>query len=420
METLSVTQLNTYIKANLEGDPTFHNVQVMGEISNFKNHSSGHFYFTLKDNQSRVNAVMFATYARKVKIKLEDGMKVIIKANIGVYLNGGTYQLYAFDIEPIGVGNLYLQFEELKKKLANEGLFAEENKKIIPKFPLNIGVISAKEGAAIQDVITTIQRRWPITKITLIPSLVQGKSATKAVCNALIKADSLNFDTIIVARGGGSIEDLWCFNEEEVARTVFAMKTPIISAIGHETDFTIIDFVSDRRAPTPTGAAEIATPNLEDVITYFEQQKARIIKAQRTNLDNLRTKLSNLATSKTLKRPELLYAEKQLQLNYLQQRLVSIKDKTFIKTSAYLDAKKQELKQKLLGLIQNSKHRHQTCVAKLDMLSPLKVLTRGYSITSINEKPITSVTNVKIEDEISILLKDGKLKAKVTNKEVEE
>ncbi len=417
MNCYSVTQLNSYIKNNLENDPTLHSIQVMGEISNFKNHSSGHFYFTLKDEQSRVNVVMFATYARKVRIKLEDGMKVMLSASIGVYLQGGTYQLYAYDIEPVGIGALYLQYEQLKKKLAAEGLFSADHKQEIPKFPLSIGVISAKEGAAIRDVITTIQRRWPLTKITLIPSLVQGRSATKNVCEALVIADGMGFDTIIVARGGGSIEDLWCFNEEIVARTVYKMQTPVISAVGHETDFTIIDYVSDCRAPTPTGAAELATPNINDVMAYFEQQKQRLILKQNNYLSSWQQKVTNIASRPWFSRPELLYGDRQMQLNYLEHRLFGSKDKLFMHTSTMLNDNKKALEVMMKQIITINQHRYATNMAKLDALSPLKVLERGYSIISKNNCVINDSKQVEIGDNLQLTLKNGKLNTKVISKE---
>ncbi|MFA6936333.1 MAG: exodeoxyribonuclease VII large subunit, partial [Bacilli bacterium] len=258
---ISVSLINRYIKDVLEKDYKLRNLSIIGEISNLKMHQSGHWYFTLKDEFSRISAVMFSSYASKVRIKIQEGMKVIVSANIGLYEQGGTYQLYVTEIIPQGVGSLYVEFEKLKKKLFDEGLFDDSNKVKIPRFCQKIGIVTAPKGAAVKDIITTIKRRWPIAELVLIPSLVQGEGAAFSIVEALDIADKLNFDVIICGRGGGSIEDLWPFNEEIVARKIYSMKTPIVSAVGHEVDYTISDFVADLRAPTPTAAAEIVTPN---------------------------------------------------------------------------------------------------------------------------------------------------------------
>lgn len=417
MDYFSVSALNSYIKNRLESDEELKNIQVLGEISNFKAHSSGHLYFTLKDEQSRISAVMFSSYVKRVSIRIENGLKVVVSGSVSVYKAGGSYQIYVYALEPIGIGNLYLQFEELKKRLAEEGLFAAEHKKDLPPFPKSIGVISAKEGAAIRDVITTIKRRWPLTKITLLPSLVQGKSATSSIVKALEKADSLNFDVLIIARGGGSLEDLWCFNEEEVARTVYALKTPIIAAIGHETDTTIIDFVADKRAATPTAAAELATPNLENVLRLLEQQNLRLIKAFTNRLDNQKKNFKRLASCACFNQKELLYAHKALTLHLLEQQLLNVKERLFNQAQSLLNTCHQELRHSIMTKVEKSKHKLGLLISKINSLNPLEILNRGYGMLEVDNKIIKSVKQVEIGQQLDISLHDGKIQANITNKE---
>ena len=413
----TVAAVNAIIKDKLEGDFQLKGIQVVGEISNFKHHQTGHFYFSLKDENSKINAVMFKSYAYKVKFALEDGMRVVVNADIGVYVGSGSYQLYVKDIEPLGVGALYLEYERLKKQLEEEGLFDESRKKAIPKFPTSIGVISAKEGAAIRDVITTIKRRWPIAKITLLPSLVQGKSAARSVVENLRKADNMGFDTIIVARGGGSIEDLFAFNEEIVARAVDLMKTPVISAIGHETDFTIIDFVADKRAATPTAAAELATPNINEIKGLMIQTKARLQNAITSFLNDKRNTLNVLANNTYLTKPERFYADKGMKLNMLEQRLVSVKEKLFIKTRYEIENDKKRLERCMESLLIKDKNQLGELIAKLSSLNPLNVLKRGYGMVSKDENVITSINQVNEKDKLTITLADGKIKTIVETKE---
>ena len=275
---ISVTSLNLYLKNIIEEDFYLNDILVKGEISNFKHHNSGHLYFTLKDDESRIKCVMFKFDAMKVAFQLEDGQKIILGGKLGVYSANGEYQIYAKSIEKDGLGNLYMQLEKLKIKLQKEGLFADSIKKDLPMFPFKIGVISAKEGAAIKDVVTTINRRWPVADVILFPSLVQGETAPTAIMKALKLAEASNLDLIILTRGGGSIEDLWAFNDEDLAYFIASLKTPIISAIGHEVDFTIAEFVSDKRAPTPTAAAEIATPNISEVLNNINELKQSLNK----------------------------------------------------------------------------------------------------------------------------------------------
>ena len=270
---ITISDLNRYIKAKFDVDGNLNNVYLKGEISNFKHHTRGHFYFTLKDESSRIAAVMFNFNASKVNFEPEDGMKVLVSGRISVYEATGSYQIYVNTMDVDGIGNLYLEYEKLKKKLAAEGLFDQNHKKPIPRFPKTIGIITAPTGAAIRDILSTIKRRYPIAKTILFPALVQGTGSKESIVKQLKKAQEYDLDVIICGRGGGSIEDLWSFNEEIVARAIYESKIPVISAVGHEIDFTIADFVADLRAPTPTGAAEMAVPNLTDLNNYLNQLK---------------------------------------------------------------------------------------------------------------------------------------------------
>lgn len=413
----SVTQLNNLIKDYLDINPSLKKIQVIGEISNLKKHYTGHWYLTLKDENSRINAMVFSSYASRIKIKVEDGMKVMVTGSISVYAQGGSYQIYITDIDPIGVGALYLQYEQLKKKLAEEGLLDPQNKKNIPAYPNNIGVISAPQGAAVRDVITTIRRRWPVANITLLSALVQGASAAPDVLDKLIKADNMGFDTIIIARGGGSIEDLWCFNDESVARFVANMKTPTISAIGHETDFTILDFVADRRAATPTAAAEIATPNIYEVLVNVESHANRMKNKLIAKFDFYNEAIKRIKSRNWFTNPEMLYVNKHLQCNSLVQRLNDSTKNKFMDLHKTLEKSRIVMKNLLVSTKEKKKHEYLNLVSTLDALSPLKVINRGYSIVEAKGKTINSIEHVNINDELKIRLKDGRVSAKVMSKE---
>ena len=268
---ITVTQLTKYIKYKIDNDVNLDTVYLKGEISNFKAHTRGHFYFTIKDENTRINAVMFSSSASRIKFTPTDGMKVLVTGKISVYEATGGYQIYVNEMLEDGVGNLYIAFEQLKKKLEAEGLFDPSKKKRIPKIPTTIGIITAPTGAAIKDILSTIKRRWPLAQTILFPSLVQGEEAANDIVRNINLSKNFDLDVLIVGRGGGSIEDLWPFNEEIVARAIYELDTPVISAVGHEIDFTISDFVADLRAPTPTGAAEMAVPNMSDVSNYLKQ-----------------------------------------------------------------------------------------------------------------------------------------------------
>ena len=318
---ITISDLNRYIKAKFDIDSNLNTVYLKGEISNFKHHTRGHFYFTLKDENSRLSAVMFNFNAMKVNFKPEDGMKVLVSGRISVYEATGSYQIYVNTMELDGIGNLYLEYEKLKKKLASEGLFNPEHKKSIPKYPKTIGIITAPTGAAIRDILSTIKRRYPIAKTILFPALVQGEGAKESVAKQLKRAQEYDLDVIICGRGGGSIEDLWCFNEEIVARAIYDSKIPVISAVGHEIDFTIADFVADLRAPTPTGAAEMAVPNIADLNNLFNQLKIRATKAIQNKMASTTNRLETITSKQILKNPLSIYEIKEQKLDNLLDRL---------------------------------------------------------------------------------------------------
>ncbi len=414
---ISVGLINRYIKQLLESDYRFKHILVTGEISNLKKHFTGHWYFTLKDEESRINAVMFASNASKVKEDIKDGSKVIVTASIGVYEKAGTYQLYVSKIELVGSGSLYQEYEKLKKKLYEEGLFDESHKIAIPKYPINIGVITAPKGAAIRDIITTTTRRWPIANLVLIPALVQGEDAKESLVKALKKADEMNFDVIIFGRGGGSIEDLWPFNEEIVARQIYATKTPIISAVGHEIDFTISDFVADIRAATPTAGAELATPNILELQDLVLQNKNRLFNALRKEIEQSRMVLNHYKEARVLTSSESLYATKVLQLDALRNALLKSKEEMFKELTLALSSKKEAIKNEFKLIKQKKVNEYKLLLTKLNSMNPLNVLNRGYGIVLKDNVAIESINKVNLKDEIKIRLSDGSLLASVTSKE---
>ena len=411
---ITVTQLTKYIKYKIDNDINLQEVYLKGEISNFKAHSRGHFYFTIKDENTRINAIMFQFQAKNIKFMPEDGMKVLVKGKISVFETTGAYQIYVDEMLEDGVGNLYIAYEQLKKKLEEEGLFKEIYKKKIPKIPEKIGVITAPTGAAIKDIISTIKRRWPLTEIYLFPSLVQGELAKDDIVKQLKKADSYNLDTIIVGRGGGSIEDLWAFNEEIVARAIFECKTPIISAVGHEIDFTISDFVADLRAPTPTGAAEMAVPQLNDVVNYLNQISIRLNNTLTNEIKNYRNKLNDLTNRNILKNPITIYQTKELIFDSIIERLkhsiniiISNNDKKLLEITNSFVLKNP------IQIIDKKKNTYINLLSKLETLSPLLTLKRGYTITKKDNKVIKSKKQVKKGDHLTIDFEDGNINTEV-------
>ena len=412
---ITVTQLTKYIKYKIDNDSNLNFIYLKGEISNFKYHTRGHMYFTIKDENSRINAVMFASSASKLKFMPEDGMKVLVTGRISVYESTGGYQIYVNEMIEDGVGNLYIAFEKLKKKLEQEGLFDPLHKKKIPKIPETIGIITAPTGAAIKDILSTIKRRWPIAKTILFPSLVQGAEAASDIVRNIDLSKNYDLDVLIIGRGGGSIEDMWCFNEEIVARAIYDLDVPIISAVGHEIDYTISDFVSDLRAPTPTGAAEMAVPNMVDVINYIEQVKTRSITTIKKQLELKKEILNSITDSYILKNPITIYEIKEERFDHIFEKLVITFKNQIDQNKNRLTLDIRELNNNILNFVKTNSNRYENIINKLEALNPLLTLKRGYSITKSNNKAITSIKNLKKDSIINIELEDGFIDAKVYN-----
>jgi exodeoxyribonuclease VII large subunit len=435
---LTVHALTKYIKRKFDVDPHLQDIFVKGEISNFKQHSSGHMYFTLKDEKARILAVMFASHSRTMKFLPENGMKVILRGEISVYEPSGQYQIYAKEMRPDGIGDLYLAYEQLKQRLELEGLFAMEYKKAIPLFPKTVGVITSPTGAAIRDIITTIKRRFPIAKVLVFPALVQGEQAAPSIVHAIEKANNMNdIDVLIVGRGGGSIEELWAFNEEIVAKAIFSSEIPIISAVGHETDFTIADFVADLRAPTPTGAAELAVPHIDELMERVLQRQTRLLRAMKERLRFESQHLDRLKKSYAFRYPERLYEQKLEQTDKLTERLIrgtwrlsTVKGNEqenlmkrlyrnhpshlLQKSEDQFERSQKQINRAMLQILEKKQSEHDKINSTLHALSPLKIMERGYSLvyTKAN-KLLKSTRQVKENDSIQINLTDGTLMCKV-------
>ena len=414
---ISVSQLTRYIKYKIDNDVNLNEVFLKGEISNFKAHSRGHFYFTLKDEGSRINAIMFASQTKKIKFVPQDGMKVLVTGKISVFEANGGYQIYVNEMLEDGVGNLYIAYEQLKKKLENEGLFNKDHKKEIPHIPKRVGVVTAPTGAAIKDIISTIKRRWPLTEIYLFPSLVQGEDAKEDIVKQIKKAENfyLPLDTLIVGRGGGSIEDLWPFNEEIVARAIYECKVPTISAVGHEIDFTIADFVADLRAPTPTGAAEMAVPQLSDMKNYLNQVNIRLNNTINNKINNNKRKLNDIMARNIFKNPMIIYEKKELYFDSILERLkFSLKSLKSAKEKELIKVKNSYILKNPHQLLEKKGNKYLQLVSKLETLSPLLTLQRGYTMTKKEGKVITKSTDVKKKDIIEIVFSDGSVNAELT------
>ena len=416
-EYLKISDLNNYIKRKLDDDLFLNKVYLKGEISNFKNHTRGHLYFTLKDDTSRISAVMFYSSAITLNFKPEDGMNVLVEGRISCYPTAGTYQIYVDKMEVDGLGALYIEFEKLKEKLAKEGLFSELHKKPIPKIPKRIGIITAPSGAAIKDILSTIDRRFPIVETILFPALVQGRDAAPDIVRQIKRADAYGVDTIIVGRGGGSIEDLWAFNEEIVAHAIYECRTPIISAVGHEIDWTIADFVADLRAPTPTGAAEMAVPTVIDINTLLNNYKIRLNKNIKNMVNTKFIKWRSLKNSFVLKNPMSMYEIKEQKLDALLDNLN--KDIKVILQNNEIKLNKIKMSyvmQNPMSLIDKKKNEYNLLINTLKLVNPLGILEKGYSLATINDKVIKSSTDVNIDDIINVKLHEGNIKAKVVEK----
>ncbi len=411
---ITVTQLTHYIKYKIDNDTHLQEVYLKGEISNFKAHTRGHYYFTIKDENSRISAIMFSSNARNVKFIPEDGMKVLVTGRISVYEATGGYQIYVNDMQEDGVGNLYVAFEQLKKKLAAEGLFAPEHKKKIPRIPKRVGVVTASTGAAIRDIISTINRRFPLTEIYLFPCLVQGEQAKDDIVRQIKRAENFDLDVLIVGRGGGSIEDLWAFNEEVVAHAIYECPIPVISAVGHEIDFTIADFVADLRAPTPTGAAEIAVPSKTDVMSYIDQLEIRLQKSLTSLLERKKQKLEELKHSYILKNPLELYSAKEQKLDYLLEQLTNkVKQVLVNKNHKYETLMQAHVLKNPLTILEKPTQKYQLLLNKLEALSPLKTLQRGYTIVKKDGRAITKKKQLKYKDLLEVTFQDGNVLVEV-------
>ncbi len=411
---ITVTQLTKYIKYKIDNDPHLNEVFLKGEISNFKAHSRGHFYFTLKDEEARINAIMFSSSTKNIKFTPQDGMKVLVTGKISVFEANGGYQIYVNDMLEDGVGNLYIAYEQLKKKLEQEGLFDQKYKKPIPKIPRRVGVVTAATGAAIKDIISTIKRRWPLVEILLFPSLVQGENAAPDIVKQIKRSEDYDIDTLIVGRGGGSIEDLWPFNEEIVARAIFECNIPVISAVGHEIDFTIADFVADLRAPTPTAAAELAVPAIPDIKNYINQLEIRLTKTMQNKIDYNKKHLTEITSRYIFTNPISIYQTKEMlfdslidRLKYATTSLVSKKEKK------YIELKNSYIFKTPYQLIDKKANKYLQLVSKLETLSPLETIKRGYTMTKKDDKVITSKKNLKKKDKIEITFQDGNIEAEV-------
>lgn len=435
-EYITISKINQYIKLMFDSDNALQRVYLKGEISNFKRHTSGHLYLTLKDEESRISAIMFRSAAAHLTFQPEDGMNVLVTGRISVYPAGGNYQIYIDKMEVDGLGNLYVEFEKLKKKLQQEGLFDPAHKKEIPKFPRKIGIVTAPTGAAIKDILSTIQRRFPLCETILFPALVQGVSAASDVARKIEIANTYDIDVLIVGRGGGSIEDLWAFNEEIVARAIYNSHIPVISAVGHEVDITIADFVADRRAPTPTGAAEMAVPTVSEVKNIFALKKNTLSSIIKEKLTVASQELKKVKSSYILKNPMTLYEMKMQKLdaltdalnkdmtNYITQKKLELQSyqKSFVlqnplnsytKYFKDLENNQKVLKNKIEQILEKKTSDLQYVIQTLRLVNPLNILDKGFSLVKKDGHIIKSSQEIKEKDLLDIRLHQGELKVEV-------
>ncbi len=436
---LSVTALTKYIKAKLEGDKHLVSIYIKGEISNFKHHSRGHFYFTLKDEQAQISCIMFSNYVKQVTFSPKDGDHVLLQGRMSIYEAGGSYSIQVAEMKLDGIGELYLKYEALKKDLSDKGYFEQSHKKAIPKFPKRIGVVTSPTGAVIEDIKNTVTRRYLLSEIHLYPALVQGPDSSKSIHDQIVLANKLNeVDVLIVGRGGGSIEDLWGFNELPAIMAIFESKIPVITAIGHETDFTLCDFVSDLRAPTPTAAAELATPNksdlLEDILYDQELIKKlfhRFIEQNQTKLVHIDQRLDVLSpiyqvaqSKKDLHRFQLsLERNYVLKVEDLKNKVTQLKQmmRSPLDHIKHLKDKHQQstllLKQNIQSIMELKAYQYRVNQTALKGLNPLTYMDKGFAYIEKENHVISSVKDILVNDEIRITLKDGKVDTKVIHKE---
>lgn len=437
---LTISALNQYLKAKLDSDVHLQRVYIKGEISNLKKHSSGHYYFTIKDDKSRINAVMFSNYVSQLQFDLEEGMNVLLTGNVSVYIGAGNFQLYVYQIEPDGIGNLYIELERLKKKLMIKGYFDDQHKKSIPALPNKVGIITAYPSAALEDILRIIHERYPICKIYLFPTLVQGKNAYKQIIHSLLKADKQNLDVLILARGGGSLEDLWNFNQEELVKAIYHCNTPIISGVGHEIDTTLVDYVADCRAPTPTAAASKAVPDYKELIMNIDSITESMKKIMINKLNEYKQKMNSFNQNPRLKEPRLIYLDylhrltllnndlKQVmsskldfyryQNQVLQQSFVNLGSQISKNQKNQLKIYNTKMENILTNQIQNYKMRFNQELEQLNLVNPLSILQRGYAIVENQKQVITSIQEVELDQMIQIQVSDGQMIAQV--KEVKE
>ncbi|MDU1273058.1 MAG: exodeoxyribonuclease VII large subunit [Staphylococcus epidermidis] len=435
-EYLSVSALTKYIKYKFDQDPHLQSVLIKGELSNFKKHSSGHLYFNVKDKESVISAMMFKGNASKLGFEPKEGDEVLIEARVSVYERRGNYQIYVNKMQIDGIGNLYQKLEQLKKKLKKEGYFDQSNKKLIPKYPKKIAVLTASTGAAIRDIHSTINNRYPLVEQIQISTLVQGTQARQDIIEKIQYADSLDVDTIIVGRGGGSIEDLWNFNEEDVVKTIFNCQTPIISAVGHETDFTLSDFVADVRAATPTQAAVIATPDQYELLQQIKQYEYTLSRYIKQYIEHQKKQLNQISSYYKFKQPSLLYDQQIQKRDELERQLNLLLNTKVEKSKHHLKLLQQsfnfknlnqqitqekqsvyQLHSRLSKIMSNNITNLKTVLKNklenLNNLSPTNTMLRGYAIVNKDDEVITSTHKLNENDKISLTMKDGSVDAMV-------
>lgn len=415
-KTITVSALNRYLKYRLDNDPNLQNILLRAEISNFKRQSRGHFYFTLKDEESQISAVMWASNAKSVLFEPKDGTKVLVEGYVSVYEVSGTYQLYITKMTVDGVGDLFLAYEKLKKQLEEKGMFDPLHKRELPAFPKTVGVITSPTGAAVRDIIHIINRRYPLTEILIYPAVVQGDEAKISIVKMIEKANrDAIADVLIVGRGGGSIEDLWAFNEEIVANAIYQSRIPVVSAVGHETDFTIADFVSDRRAPTPSAAAELVVPDRETLVQDLLKLEQKMEYIQKTKIDFCERKLKTILQSIIFRNPDRILEKNQMRFVNLSDRLEQSHP------AKMLEKKTEQLSQFGLRLdlyyrraYEKSVHEFQIMTEKLSLLNPLSIMKKGYAVIKKEEKIIRSVEDVAVKETIAVTLQDGLLDCLIT------
>ena len=429
---LTVTALTKYLKRKFDVDPYLGRVYLTGEISNFRLRSNAHQYFSLKDNGAKISAIMFKSAFQKLKFQPKEGMKVLLVGRVSLYEAGGSYQIYVEHMEPDGVGALYQAFEQLREKLGKEGLF-EGQKKRLPHYPKRIAVITSPSGAVIRDIITTVKRRYPIVQLVLFPTIVQGDQAADDIVTNIHRVEAIaDFDTLIIGRGGGSIEDLWPFNEERVARAIYEAKTPIISSVGHETDVTIADMVADVRAATPTAAAELAVPVLNEELLKIKERQSRLEQSYLYQLQQKNERFKRVKSSYVFTQPVRLYEGQNIKLDRATQRLIQTMESNYhqkqrlaqqIMTQFYQQSPQGKLRESQQQLTYTSKRledrmeQHMkdkkkyfvSTIQQLDLLSPLKIMGRGYSYTTKSEEVVKSIKEIQIGDELMIHYADGML-----------